>query len=329
MGMRYLPLFLDLHGCPVTLIGAGTVALRKARLLTAAGARLTVLAPAACTELAGWAEAGRLTWQAVPFSTEALLATRPRLVIAATSDPAVNAAAADCCRARDIWINVVDAPAFSDAIFPAIVDRSPLMVAVSSGGAAPVLARQVRARLETLLPAGLGRLADAAEALRPAVKQRLTDPEQRRRFWEQALQAPSTADALAGHPEATVADWQQQLAGAGTTAAEGEILIVGCGSGAPDELTLRGLQYLQRAGLLAHPATIAEPVLALARRDADRLLLDLLRPDDWLPHLAGLARNGQRITLLLPGDGRQGGEWMTYWRNAGLRVSRALGVQAD
>ena len=75
MGMRYLPLFLDLHGCPVTLIGAGTVALRKARLLTAAGARLTVLAPAACTELAGWAEAGRLTWQAVPFSAEALLAT--------------------------------------------------------------------------------------------------------------------------------------------------------------------------------------------------------------------------------------------------------------
>lgn len=202
------------------------------------------------------------------------------------------------------------------------------MVAVSSGGAAPVLARQSAPGSKPCCRPGWAGWPTPAETLRPAVKQRLTDPEQRRRFWEQVLQAPSIADAR-GRPEATVADWQRQLAGAGTTAAEGEILIVGCGSGAPDELTLRGLQVHRNALAKAHPATIAEPVLAPRDATPTACCWTCPGPDDWLPHCrAGPERTADRPAAA--GDGRQGGEWMTYWRNAGLRcVSRALGVQAD
>ncbi|TJZ62670.1 precorrin-2 dehydrogenase/sirohydrochlorin ferrochelatase family protein, partial [Chitiniphilus eburneus] len=187
--MDYFPLFLDLRAQPCLLVGGGEVALRKAQLLLAAGGHLTVVAPALCEGLAALREQNRLVHRARRWQPDDLQGMR--LAIAATDDTAINADVHHHCEAAGILVNVVDDPARCRFITPSIVDRSPLMIAISSGGNAPVLARLIRARIEAWLPHGYGALAQLAGRLRDRVKARFGhDDRARRRFWEQALDGP-------------------------------------------------------------------------------------------------------------------------------------------
>ena len=185
--MNYLPIFFDIREQPCLVVGGGEVAARKCAMLLRAGARVTVLAPSLNAAFSADLAAARIVHRATEFRDEDLAGVA--LAIAATDDDAVNRAVAAGARARHIPVNVVDQPALCSFILPSIIERAPLIVAVSSGGASPVLARLLRARLETLIPAGYGRLAALVVVFRDQVKARF-EPAQRRRFWERVLQGP-------------------------------------------------------------------------------------------------------------------------------------------
>src|SRR3990172_4415033 len=186
--MDFLPIFLDLRGRPCVVIGGGEVGARKVALLLEAGATVTVCDPALGPTLSGWRDQGRITHRAERFRPELL--DDCVLAIAATDDSVVNRAAHEAAVARRIPVNVVDQPALCTFIMPSIIDRSPVVVAVSSGGRSPVLARLIRARLETLIPAAYGRLAKLVEEFRDQVKAKFKNPPKRREFWEEILQGP-------------------------------------------------------------------------------------------------------------------------------------------
>src|SRR3990170_3540309 len=193
--MDFLPVFLDIRGQPCLVVGGGEVAARKTALLLRAGGRVTVLAPVLSAAFDADLAAARIAHRAASFREEDV--TDHAVAIAATSDAAVNRAVAAAARARRIPVNVVDQPALCSFIMPSIIDRAPLIVAVSSGGASPVLARLLRARLESLIPAGYRRLAALAGAFRDRVKARFKPPG-RRRFWERVLQGPIAELVLTG-----------------------------------------------------------------------------------------------------------------------------------
>lgn len=327
--MRYLPVFFELARRPVAVVGGGAVALRKCRLLLTAGAQPWLIAPQLLPELAALAAAGTLTHVAEPFSPAALdRLPRPVLLIAATDDDAVNAAVHAAGQVRAIPVNVVDDPARCDFIFPAIVDRSPLIVAVSSGGAAPVLARQVRSRLESVLPSRLAQLAALADELRPAVKARLPDLDARRRYWETALNSPAAELALAGDMAGARAGLLARLDAAAKDAltVTGSVALIGAGSGTADDLTFRALRLLQQAETVYHAAGLSTVVLDLARRDADRV--GLAADADPADALATAALAGQRLAWLTPGSGRDFDRVARELTARGVTVLRAAGIDA-
>ncbi|WP_027896119.1 siroheme synthase CysG [Zestomonas thermotolerans] len=299
--MDFLPLFHNLKGRPVLLVGGGEVALRKARLLAGAGAALRVVAPEVHDELRGLAtETLRRGYQASDLDGVVL-------AVAATDDSALNAQVSTDAQARSIPVNVVDAPQLCTVIFPAIVDRSPLLVAVSSGGDAPVLARLIRARIETWIPAAYGQLAGLAKKFRGKVKQLLPDVQQRRVFWEEAFQGRVAESAFAGKPAEAERLLEEQLAGAAPRAL-GEVYLVGAGPGDPDLLTFRALRLMQQADVVLYDRLVAPAILDLCRRDAERLYVGKRRAEHSLPQeqinrkLVELARQGKRVLRLKGGD---------------------------
>lgn len=299
--MDFLPLFHNLKGRPVLLVGSGEVALRKARLLAGAGAALRVVAPEVHDELRGLAtETLRRGYQASDLDGVVL-------AVAATDDSALNAQVSTDAQARSIPVNVVDAPQLCTVIFPAIVDRSPLLVAVSSGGDAPVLARLIRARIETWIPAAYGQLAGLAKKFRGKVKQLLPDVQQRRVFWEEAFQGRVAESVFAGKPAEAERLLEEQLAGAAPRAL-GEVYLVGAGPGDPDLLTFRALRLMQQADVVLYDRLVAPAILDLCRRDAERLYVGKRRAEHSLPQeqinrkLVELARQGKRVLRLKGGD---------------------------
>lgn len=266
--MDYLPVFLKLHGHRCLVVGGGEVALRKVRLLRRAGARVTVVAPRLGSELAAAARAGDIDWLPDTFRPELLDDTR--LVIAATDNRAANCEVARAAEAAGLWANTVDDGEAGGFIMPAIVDRSPLVVALSTGGGAPVLARQWRARLEALLPARLGALAELARSLRARVSE-LLPKTQRRGFWERLFSGPAARLVEAGRETEAREQAEGLLADIGKTAPAGRVTLVGAGPGAPDLLTLRGLQALHAADVIFHDCLVNNAILDLARRDARRI----------------------------------------------------------
>jgi uroporphyrin-III C-methyltransferase/precorrin-2 dehydrogenase/sirohydrochlorin ferrochelatase len=263
--MQHLPIFARVAGQPCLVVGGGEVARRKVMQLRSAGARVTVNAPELCAGLRELAAEGAITVHEAPFD-DSLLDTH-LLVIAATSDPGVNRAVAAAARARFRLCNVVDDPGPSTFISPSVIDRSPLIIAISSGGAAPVLARVLRQQLEHWLPAGIGDLAGWARRWREAVRQRFPDVVTRRRFWEQVFDGDLGRHVLAGRMAAADADIAAALAGDGP-ATSGEAWIVGAGPGDPELLTLRGFQLLQHADVVLHDRLVSPRLLEFARRDA-------------------------------------------------------------
>ncbi|MDO7911476.1 siroheme synthase CysG [Pseudomonas sp. 22-AL-CL-001] len=332
--MDYLPLFHKLHGAQVLVVGGGEIALRKARLLADAGAALRVVAPEVDGQLAAMAREGGGEVQVRGYQASDLDGCR--LVIAATDDPALNAQVSADAQLRSLPVNVVDAPALCTVIFPAIVDRSPLVVAVSSGGDAPVLARLIRARLEAWIPAAYGELAGLAARFRHKVKTLYPDVNQRRGFWETVFQGPIAERQLAGQGAEAERLLQAMVDGAPVQQG-GEVYLVGAGPGDPDLLTFRALRLMQQADVVLYDRLVAPAIIDMCRRDAERIYVGKRRAEHSVPQeqinrlLVELARQGKRVLRLKGGDpfifGR-GGEEIEELAEEGIPFQVVPGITA-
>ena len=304
--MDYLPIFLNIKGARCIVVGGGAVAARKAGLLRQCGASVTVISPALGETLAAEKAQGHIEHLEARFDETHLAGAAA--AVAATDERAVNEAVSRAARARGIPVNVVDDPELCSFIFPAIVDRSPMVVAVSTGGASPVLARLMRAKLETVIPAAYGRLANLASALRERVKKRFTNPAQRRIFWEKALQGPFADMVLAGKDEDAREYFERSLADAGNGKPHGEVYLVGAGPGNPDLLTFRALKLMQQADVVVHDHLVSPAIVELCRRDAGRIYVGkernnhTLRQEEINELLVRLAQEGKRVLRLKGGD---------------------------
>jgi len=276
-------------------------------LLLEAGGAVTVYSPELCGTLAELRDTGKLAHVAERFSDSMLDGCA--IAIAATDDDAVNRQVSQAAMQRNVPVNVVDQPRLCSFIVPSIVDRSPVVVAVSTGGASPVLARLIRARLETLIPTAYGRLAQLVESFRDKVKARFKHPPKRRVFWEDVLQGPVAELMFAGQEEAARAELEKKLAEAdGAGKPIGEVYLVGGGPGDPDLLTFRALRLMQQADVVVHDRLVSEEVLNLARRDAVRIYAGKERSHHAIPQedinqlLVRLAKEGKRVVRLKGGD---------------------------
>jgi uroporphyrin-III C-methyltransferase/precorrin-2 dehydrogenase/sirohydrochlorin ferrochelatase len=303
--MEFLPLFHNLRGARVLVVGGGEIALRKSRLLADAGAVLRVVAPEIGTELRELigSSGGE---QILRGYSEADL-NGCVLIIAATDDDPLNAQVSADARQRGVPVNVVDAPALCSVIFPAIVDRSPLVIAVSSGGDAPVLARLIRAKMESWIPPTYGHLAGLAARFRHQVKKLLPNVQQRRAFWEEVFQGPIADRQLAGQGAEAERLLQAKIDGEAPPAT-GEVYLVGAGPGDPDLLTFKALRLMQQADVVLYDRLVAPAILELCRRDADRIYVGKQRAEHALPQdqinqqLVALAKQGKRVVRLKGGD---------------------------
>ena len=263
LAMRYFPAFLDLSGRPVLVVGGGAVAWRKVRLLADAGASVTVVAKHLSPEFADHADDVPVTVIRRGFTAGDVLGKA--VAVAATDDGEVNRRVAEAGAAAGVPVNVVDDAELSSFVFPAIVQRGEVVVAISSSGAAPVLARRLRAKIEELLPPRLGALANFAKQLRDFVRKRVPDPSARLRLWESALEGDVAEAVFAGREEEARARLEL-LVKHGRPA--GSIAIVGAGPGDPELLTVKALRLIQRADVIIYDRLIAPETLGYARRDA-------------------------------------------------------------
>lgn len=332
--MDFLPLFHKLQDRLVLVVGGGEVALRKARLLADAGATLRVVAPDVRDDLRELA--GQGANQLLLRGYQAGDLEGAALIIAATDDESLNARISEQAQSLGIPINVVDAPKLCSVIFPAIVDRSPLIVAVSSGGDAPVLARLIRAKIETWIPATYGQLAGLAKRFRAQVKGLLPDVQQRRVFWEDVFQGQIAESVFAGKLHEGERLLTQKVAGA-VPQALGEVYLVGAGPGDPDLLTFRALRLMQQADVVLYDRLVAPAIIELCRRDAERIYVGKQRsahsvPQDQLnQRLVTLAKEGKRVLRLKGGDpfifGR-GGEEIEELAAQGIPFQVVPGITA-
>ena len=327
--MDFLPLFCQLQNKQVLIVGGGEVAVRKARLLLDAKAKITINAPHLEPQLMSWAEQGRLTVCAASFHPELL--DGKWLVIAATNQPEVNHQVFHEANLRQIFCNVVDSPAHCSAI----IDRSPLMVAISSAGAAPVLSRQLREKLEAMLPQHLGQLAALAGKLRERVKL-IPDKLARRRFWERLFSHDRLARQLARGQQLAAEESINKLL-LEPQQSQGSVTLVGAGPGDAGLLTLSGLQQLQQADVVVYDRLVSQEVLALVRRDAERIFVGKEAGRHCVPQqainqlLLEQAQLGKQVVRLKGGDpfifGR-GGEELETLAEAGIPFSVVPGITA-
>ncbi len=333
--MDHFPAFLKIDGKPCLLVGGGEVAARKARLLLAAGARLTVVAPELGATASAMVAAGRARHVARRFRDDDV--DGHWLVVSATGDPVVEKRVHDVAERARVFCNAVDDIGNCSYITPAIVDRSPVVVAISSAGTAPVLARRIRNRIEQLLPIKLGQLARFAGGWRERVAGVLTDFRKRLRFWEQVFDGNVAAAVYAGEREAADDIVRELLEASSASVSDGEAWLVGAGPGDPGLLTLNALQAMQRADVIVHDRLVSDEILALARRDAELISVGKSpgckcnSQETINRRLVELVREGKRVCRLKGGDpfifGR-GGEEAEALEQAGLRYSIVPGITA-
>ncbi len=329
--MDFLPVFHNVKGKLCLVVGGGEIGKRKAGVLLEAGAKVRVVAPEIDPELAK-----QQGVESVVARFEAKYLEDVTLIIAATNDRSVNQNVSELAQARGIPVNVVDDPELCSFIMPAILDRSPLMVAFSSGGASPVLTRMMRGKLETIIPQNYSRLAAFAERFRELVKTRVTNPAKRRIFWENALDGVIAEKVLTGD-EASAEVMLQKLLESEDNIEHGEVYLVGAGPGDPDLLTFRALRLMQKADVVVYDNLVSKPIVEMTRRDAERIFVGKKRNDHTLQQeeinelLVRLAKEGKRVVRLKGGDpfifGR-GGEEIETLAAEGIPFQVVPGITA-
>lgn len=333
--MDYFPIFFNLKGQDCLVVGAGDIAARKIELLLRAGAKITVIAKDISGAVAAMQASHSLTLQQTSFTPTDL--RQFRLIVSATDDAETNALVAKTASEQGIPVNVVDNPGLSSFIFPAIVDRSPIVIAVSSGGAAPVLARLLRAKIESVIPPAYGRLAGLAEKFRAKVKQHIKIPPQRRIFWENVFQGNIAEQVFSGNEQNAEQLLNQALNDCDGTVNTGEVYLIGAGPGAADLLTFRALRLLQQADVVVYDRLVSAEIIDLARRDAEKIYVGKQRQQHTLAQvsinqlLADLAKAGKRVARLKGGDpfifGR-GGEEIETLMAQGIPFQVVPGITA-
>ncbi len=334
--MSWLTIVMQLQNRPCLVVGGGTVAARKIEKLLKAGAVVTVVAPELCKEVGDLRDKNRVTHRAESFQESHL--DGMTLVIAATDQLEVNRVVSQLAQARSLPVNVVDNPALCSFIMPSVVDRDPVQIAISTGGASPVLARLLRARLETLIPASFGKLAQLMGKSREQVRKRFPDMTQRRRFWEHILQGPVAEMLFAGQDQAALKSIEQQLNNESVDISQqGEVYLVGGGPGDPDLLTFRALRLMQQADVVLYDRLVAPAIVDLVRKDAERIYVGKERDQHALPQedinqlLVRLAKEGKRVLRLKGGDpfifGR-GGEEIETLSEEGIPFQVVPGITA-
>ncbi|TCV86674.1 siroheme synthase CysG [Sulfurirhabdus autotrophica] len=322
--MNFFPAFLDMRGNKCLVIGGDETASRKAALLLKCGAKVTVVAPEMCDDFSHLPEQDMLSHCKDPFIPAML--DDAFLVIAATEDESLNKLVSETAKKQRIPVNVVDRPEYCSFIIPSIIDRSPMMIAISTGGDSPVLARLLRARLEALIPAAYGRLTALAGSFREKVKERFKIPAQRRIFWEKALEGPVAEMVFAGREQdASVALDKLLQSESGDALPRGEVYLVGGGPGNPELLTFRAVRLMQQADVVVYDNLVSAAVLDLSRRDAERIYVGKQANNHAMPQeginqlLVRLAKEGKRVVRLKGGDpfifGRGGEEIETLSEN--------------
>nr|A5WEG6.1 RecName: Full=Siroheme synthase; Includes: RecName: Full=Uroporphyrinogen-III C-methyltransferase; Short=Urogen III methylase; AltName: Full=SUMT; AltName: Full=Uroporphyrinogen III methylase; Short=UROM; Includes: RecName: Full=Precorrin-2 dehydrogenase; Includes: RecName: Full=Sirohydrochlorin ferrochelatase [Psychrobacter sp. PRwf-1] len=345
--MNTFPLFFKLTNQPVLIVGGGEVAQRKADLLSRAGACITILAPQISQEIHQLLSDERHTLITAHYDKKYI--DGKRIVIAGTDDEALNHQVHADCKALNIPVNVVDTPPLCDFIFPAIVDRNPIVIGISSNGKAPVLARLTRARLETLIPQGYGKLAKLAGDMRDEVKSKIPTLTGRRQFWEKAFEGKVSELMFAGRSVEAEQALKQQLeqthqqlsSNSDVKQADpksvGEVYIVGAGPGDPELLTFKALRLMQQADIVYYDALVSREVLDLCRRDADKVFVGKKRSNHAVAQqginqlMIDAASSGKRVVRLKGGDpfvfGR-GGEEIQALRAAGIAYQVVPGITA-
>ncbi|MDH5516403.1 MAG: siroheme synthase CysG [Gammaproteobacteria bacterium] len=334
--MDYLPIFMNLKQTSCLVVGGGGIAARKVSLLLKAEADVTVVSPELCDELARWQKEGRISYQARAFEDDDVKSRK--VIIAATDKSAVNVRVSELAHALNVPVNVVDHPKLCSFIMPSIIDRSPVQIAISTGGASPVLARLIRTELEGRIPAEYGQLGKLVENYRAEVKKTFGDVEQRRDFWEKVLNGPVAEQVFAGKMDRAEVALQKALdEGKSQPTFEGEVYLVGAGPGDPDLLTFRALRLMQQADVVVYDRLVSPAIMELVRRDSELIYVGKERDNHAVPQeginqlLVKHAKEGKRVLRLKGGDpfifGR-GGEEIDTLADEGVAFQVVPGITA-
>jgi uroporphyrin-III C-methyltransferase/precorrin-2 dehydrogenase/sirohydrochlorin ferrochelatase len=321
--MQALPIFFNIKNRLCIVVGGGEVAARKVTMLLKADAAITLISPDLCQELRYLADSNKIIYIKADFEKSQLEGAC--LVIAATDKLWVNEAVSIAAKKQNIPVNVVDAPDLCTFTMGSVIDRSPVVIAVSSEGNAPVLARYIRTKIETMLPAGYGRIATIAGEFRDAVKAKFPTTQDRRHFWENVLQGPVVERVLSGQEQAARELLSGMLQNADFITNKGEVYLVGGGPGDPDLLTFRALRLMQQCDVCVYDKLVSPEVMELVRRDAELIYVGKARDQHTMPQeeinelLARLALGGKRVLRLKGGDpfifGRGGEEIETLMQH--------------
>lgn len=340
--MDYFPLFFKLKDRECLVVGGGAVAARKIRLLLKTNVKLSLVAKELHSETETLCKDNSTQIEIIDGSfTEDLLLNKA-LVIAATNDAEFNRSVAKLCHLKNIPINVVDQPDECTVITPAIIDRDPVVIAISTSGAAPVLGRKIRTQIELLLPQKLGPYVARLASLRPLIKKAITDASQRLRFWQGLVEGEAYEKGVAGNinqADAIIRKRLEDYAGDAKSdvSEHGEVYLVGAGPGDPELLTLKALRLMQLADVVLYDRLVSDEIMDLVRRDADRIYVGKRRDDHAVPQesinqqLASLAKQGKRVLRLKGGDpfifGR-GGEELETLAAQGVSFQVVPGITA-
>ena len=341
--MDYLPLFHNLNNRRVLVIGGGEIALRKVRLVQEAGAIITIVARDFCSDLLEMDAVdkqqgiGNLELIRAPYQQQHIHAQPDTvLVIAATNDAQINREVSQHAQAANMLANVVDDPGYSTVIFPSIVDRSPIQIAISSGGDAPVLVSLIRTQLESLFPAGMSKLAALAGRFREKVKAKFSNGADRKAFWEDVFNGPIAEQAYNNNIQTAERLLQDKL-DTSTEFKTGEVYLIGGGPSDPDLLTFKALRLMQQADIVLYDRLVSKPVLNLVRRDATRIYVGKTAGDHSVTQdninqkLVDYALKGYRVVRLKGGDpfifGR-GGEELEMLAEQGIPFQVVPGITA-
>ena len=332
--MDIFPISLKLQQQPCLIVGGGHIAYRKAVLLHKAGAVIHIIAPDIDANLLQLVEESQGQYIQVLYPAQIQL-NDYRLVIAATDDYAVNTQVFEDCEALKILVNSVDDPPHCRFMVPAIVDRSPLVISVASNGTSPVLSRQIRTQLETSIPHGMGKLAEFSGKWRAAVKAKISNPDERRVFWEDLYASPLKEQVF--HDNLVEADRLIEQALLEWKTPKGEVYLVGAGPGDPELLTLKALRLMQQADVVIYDRLVSPAIMELCRRDATKIYVGKARSNHAVPQeginalLVEFASKGQRVCRLKGGDpfifGR-GGEEIQELFAAGVPFQVVPGITA-